>query len=148
MDQWTLVIPAPAEWLTANKLNNSWSKWKRAELTRQWRGATVNYATQARLPRGLGRVRVDAVAQFWGPPPVRDRKNLEPTMKAVVDGLGPSRTMKRGNKITHSPGYGLIDDDDDIHLEDSTLVIGESLGPAKPYGPTGRLTLTITAVAD
>lgn len=144
MSRWTLVIPAPAEWLTANKINGTWSKWKRAELTRLWRGATVNYAAQARLPRGLSRISVAGVAQFWGKPPVRDRKNLEPTMKAVVDGLGPSRLLNRGGKLIHVPGYGLIDDDDDAHLEDSTLIIGESLGPAKPYGPTGKLTLTIT----
>lgn len=147
MDQWTLVIPAPAKWLTANQIIRM-NKWERAELVRAWRGATVNYAAQARLPRGLSRVKVDAVAQFWGRPPARDTENLRPTLKACVDGLGQMTKRTMGQQTMISPGYGLIADDDRAHLGEVRLVMGESLGPAKPYGPTGILTLTITAVAD
>jgi hypothetical protein len=93
-------------------------------------------------------VEILAVAQFWGRPPVDDTENLRPTLKACVDGLGRTSQRTIKNKIHISPGYGLIDDDDIRHLGETRLRIGESLGPAKPYGPTGRLTLTITAVAD
>ena len=146
MDQWTLVIPAPAEWITSNKLNNSWNKWKRAEVTRAWRLATLSYAVQARLPRGLDRIRIEAVAEFWGTPPVRDTDNLRPTLKACIDGLGPQRAMRRGGKWHVSPGYGLIDDDDDAHLEEPRLRMGDALGERKLFGPTGKLTLTITEI--
>lgn len=145
MTQWTLVIPAPAKWLTSNQIIRM-SKWERAELIRAWRGATVSYAVQARLPRGLARIEILGVAQFWGKPPVHDTENLRPTLKACVDGLGKMTKRTVGGSTIISPGYGLIADDDFAHLGETRLIMGESLGPAKPYGPTGKLTLTITEI--
>jgi hypothetical protein len=145
--EWTLEIPAPADWITSNGLTRM-SKWERAILVKAWRAATVNYAVQARLPQGLGCVEIFARPRFWGKPPVRDTENLRPTIKACVDGLG--RSVKRTIKgVVHlSPGYGLIADDDTRHLPETRLRIGEPLGPEKLYGPSGILTLTITQITD
>lgn len=147
MPEWTLVIPAPEEWITSNQLTKM-NRYRRAELVRAWRGATVNYAVQARLPRGLDRVEILAIAQFWGQPPVHDTENLRPTLKAVVDGLGKTTRRTVGGKVHIQPGYGLIPDDNHRHLGETRLRMGEPLGPAKAYGPTGKLTLTITEVED
>lgn len=147
MPEWTLEIPAPADWITSNDLTKM-NRYRRASLVKAWRAATVNYAVQARLPQGLDRVKIAALARFWGRPPVRDTMNLWPTFKAVVDGLG--RTSKRTVKgITHiSPGYGLIPDDNNKHLIGTSLDMGPSLGAEKLYGASGILTLTITQIAD
>lgn len=145
MNQWTLVIPAPADWITSNDLTKM-NRYRRAELVRAWRGATVNYAAQARLPQGLDRVELLAVAEFWGKPPVRDTENLRPTVKACVDGMGRATRRTIKGKTHISPGYGLIADDDSRHLGETRLRMGETLGPAKPYGPTGILTFTITEI--
>lgn len=147
MAEWTLVIPAPADWITSNQITKI-SKYERAALVRAWRGATVNYAVQARLPQGLDRVEILAIAQFWGTPPVRDTENLRPTVKAAVDGLGKATRRTVGGRVHIHPGYGLIADDNFRHLGETRLRIGEPLGPAKPYGSTGTLTLTITQIGD
>lgn len=140
-----MEIPAPADWITSNDLTKM-NRWRRATLVKAWRAAAVNYAIQARLPQGLDRVEILAVARFWGRPPVRDTENLRPTVKAVVDGLG--RTTRRTVKgITHiSPGYGLIPDDNSKHLGETRLRMGPSLGPQKLWGASGILTLTITEI--
>lgn len=142
-----MEIPAPADWITSNDLTKM-NRYRRATLVKAWRSATVNYAVQARLPQGLDRVGIAAVARFWGRPPVRDTMNLWPTLKAVVDGLG--RTSQRTVKgVTHiSPGYGLIPDDNNKHLIRTNLEMGPSLGPEKLWGPSGILTLTITEITD
>lgn len=77
-----------------------------------------------------------------------DTENLRPTLKACIDGLGKTTRRTIKGKIHISPGYGLIDDDDCAHLGETRLRIGECLGPAKPYGPTGKLTLTITKIGS
>src|SRR5262249_54533101 len=115
----------------------------RAELVQLWRGATVDRARLARLPRDLGRIRVEPTAHFRGRPPVRDSSNLEPTLKACIDGLGPSRILQRKGRRIPVPGYGLIPDDDDAHLELERLKIGAPL-EYKPYANAGELVLLIT----
>lgn len=93
----TLAIPAPAKWLNSNDRLH-WSP--RAKLTRSWRQAAHVYARQARLPKGLGRVRIDAqVHKTTGNS--FDAMNLYPTLKAVVDGL---------------VDYGLVVDDNNDHV--------------------------------
>jgi crossover junction endodeoxyribonuclease RusA len=135
---WTITISAPCAWLTANSRMHRMAE---AKLIKQWRLASCLAARWAKLPTGLGRVRIDAVAHFRGRAPVRDTDNLRPTLKAVVDGLGPQRITKRGVV----PGHGLIADDDDGHLDGPHLVIGDKL-PALTYGRPGELVLTITEV--
>lgn len=140
---WRLAIAAPCLWLTANDRRHHLGQ---APLVREWRGAAYLAAKAAHLPTGLLRVRIDVVAHFRGRPPVRDRANLSPTVKAVVDGLGPARSYKwRGRQIT-SVGYGLIPDDSDKHLDGPYLEIGAPLA-AQAFGSVGELMLTITELA-
>lgn len=139
---WTVTVPARCRWMTSNK-GNARSKGGRmaiAHLTRQWRFNAYSAASLAKLPTGLDHVRMDFEARFRGPAPVRDRMNLYPTIKAVIDGLGPSRISAR---TPYAVGWGLIPDDDDTHLTMGDLRIGPKL-PTVPYGDAGQLVITIT----
>lgn len=144
---WTLEFKAPCAWLTANKVYSTYSTYKRAELVRTWRAATKQYATQARLPQGLRRVRIDIMARFQGAGPVRDTRNLEPTIKAVIDGLGPQR-VRTVQGVRHvSPGYGLVPDDSDRYVVMGETVIGPKLATLPRMHP-GLLTITITELEE
>ncbi len=132
---WTITVLAPCEWLTDNDRRHRMAQ---ARLIKMWREATYLAARQAKLPTGLSRVRIDVVATFFGHSPVRDRPNLGATCKAAVDGLG---RRQRG-----AVGYGLVPDDSDKHVDGPYLTIGPGK-PAKPYGPGGELTITITEVS-
>jgi hypothetical protein len=87
---------------------------------------------QAKLPTGITPVRIHADVFYEGTrPPVRDRLNLAPTLKAIVDGLGPARdfTRKRPDgteKTYHTNGYGFLPDDSDKHVLDTTWTIAPS----------------------
>jgi len=142
---WTLQIVAPCAWITANQLNNKHNRFSRSALTKTWRQVVVLHAVGEGLPTGLDYVRVDAVARFMGRAPVRDRDNLRPTLKAAIDGLTPERHFTRQGKNYHSPGYGLIPDDNDKHLAGSDIRIGDPL-PKDIHAPghPGLLILTIT----
>lgn len=138
---WTLTILAPCEWLTANR-NSAHMRWARSNLTRLWRQAVVDVCTQGQLPKGLDVISVDAIARFRGRPPVRDRENLRPTLKAAIDGL--TRSRRYGTATTPVPGYGLIVDDNDKHLAPGTDIrIGEPLPKTTIADHPGLLILTI-----
>lgn len=92
-----LTIPAPAKWLNSNDRLH-WSR--RAKLTKAWRHAAHIYARQAQLPKGLSRVRIDALVHKTTGNSF-DAMNLYPTLKAVVDGL---------------VDYGLVVDDNNDHV--------------------------------
>lgn len=139
---WKLTISAPCPWLTANDTR---PRFAQSELIKRWRVAGFTAARFARLPTGLAKVRIDVVARFRGRAPVRDRDNLRPTLKAVIDGLGPPRQFKRKNVMHVAVGHGLMPDDDDKHLDGPYLQIGEPLA-VHPYAGVGELTLTITEV--
>jgi len=121
--QWTVTIPAPAPWLSANQ---------RRDLRRQtpdrraWRDAGKVYATLANLPK-LQHVHLVAVLRF-GSNRRRDPHNYYPTLKALVDGL---------------VDYGLVPDDSHEYL----------VGPDVRYGPVaagkglGEVVLTVTDLA-
>jgi len=144
--QWTITINAPGEWHTANI---ELDRHRKGRLVYAWRTAALAAAQAARLPKGLTCVGIGAVARFkaGGRAPVRDRDNLRPTLKAVIDGLGPKRMFVRNRKLHVAPGYGLIVDDSDQYLAYSDITIGPRL-PVKPYGPFGLLVVTITEVTD
>lgn len=141
---WTLTIPAPCDWLTANDRDD---RRRRASRIRSWRDAAAIYARQAKLPTGLERVRIDAVARFPGRARVRDASNLSDTLKAVVDGLGPAR-VGTGRRSYAASGYGLIPDDDTKHLDGPYITIGEPLPVAQRFGSPGVLVLSIQEVTD
>lgn len=133
MAEYALHIPAPREWINANRRDH-WAA--RAELVRTWRSAAYYAAVQARLPKGLAKVRIDAVLRFRTNRH-RDAPNYHPTLKAVVDGLATS-------KRPGSPGYGLIPDDTEQYLVGPFPTIGERIPRKTPFAPAGLLTLTIT----
>jgi len=130
--EWTFVIPAPCEWITANKITGTYNRYVRAKLTRPWRKASCDAAEREDLPTGLDCVRIDAIARYHtSHPPVRDRDNLRPTLKAVIDGLGPAKTSVRKGKTHRYPGYGLIPDDNDRHLAGSDITLERVPGPGR-----------------
>ena|SRR5581483_8589118 len=138
--EWHMRVTAPCKWLTANDRRTPIAQ---SALIRQWREASFAAAKVAHLPVGLQRVRIDVVAHFRGRPPVRDRSNLAPTIKAVVDGLGPARDFLWRGKPFHAVGYGLIPDDSDAYLDGPHLEIGAPL-PARTYAAVGELELFIS----
>lgn len=143
---WTVTVPARCRWMTSNKGNarSVGGRMAIAHLTRQWRFNAYSAASLAKLPTGLAHVRMEFEARFRGKAPVRDRFNLYPTIKAVVDGLGPSRITQR---TPYAVGWGLIPDDDDQHLTMGDIRIGPKM-PTMLYGDHGHLLVTITDLSD
>lgn len=121
-ESWTLTIPAPARWLSANQ---------RTDLRRQtpdrraWRDTTALLARAAKLPK-LDRVHIVATLHFTDLRR-RDPHNFYPTIKAAVDGLIDA---------------GLLADDSSNYLIGPDLRVGPPL-PRKRYGPVGELVLNI-----
>jgi hypothetical protein len=142
--QWQLVIPAPCAWLSANDRRNRWSH---AELAGTWRNTAFMHARRAGLPKGLARVRIDAVLRFRNRRR-RDPANYHATLKPIVDGLCPERryTDQHGRPVT-LPGHGLIPDDNPTHLDGPHIAIGDPLQPVK-YGSVGEVHLTITQLTQ
>ncbi len=120
---WRVVVPA-CEWLTAN------TRLRPIQVSgevRLWRQAVFVACQRDRLPTGITPVRIVAVAHYVGRAPVRDRLNLAPTIKAVVDGLGPARTLFRNGKPTvRTVGYGFLPDDSDQHVVDTTWTLEQT----------------------
>lgn len=122
-DPYTLRIPAPAVWLSANDRRDPR---RAASDIKSWREAGCVYARQAHLPRGLTAVHVIARCHRT----IKRRSdvgNLYPTAKAVVDGLVDA---------------GLVADDDNRH------VLGPDMRPGrvvslKDYPGGGLMVLTI-----
>lgn len=82
-ESFILEIPKLADWLNLNQKEHWAPRNKRAQA---WRHGAHIMARQARLPKGLIRVRVDAYV--WKKTRVRyDPHNLMPTLKPVIDGL-------------------------------------------------------------
>jgi hypothetical protein len=125
-ESWRLTIVAPARWLSANDQANWYAK---VGPIRQWREAAYWAAVQAKLPKGLGRVHITATLHFTDRRR-RDADNLHPTLKPIIDGLGPQRVRVVRGMPRVALGYGLIPDDTPEHLT-TTLTIGEPL-PRKP----------------
>lgn len=123
MPDYTLHIPAPAEWLNSNDRGH-WTR--RDELTRTWRYAATVYAIKA-LRRGdlvacRGQVEITATIHRATRRGRSDAPNRWPTVKACIDALVDAKV--------------LIDDSDRYVLK-TAFVPGEQVDG-------GRLTLTIT----
>jgi hypothetical protein len=123
---WQLTIVAPARWLSANDRSN----WRaKVEPIRAWREAAYWAAVQAKLPKGLSRVHITATLHFVDKRR-RDADNLHPTLKPIVDGLGPQKTRIVKGTPRVALGYGLVPDDTTEYLT-TTLTIGEPM-PRRP----------------
>lgn len=121
---WNVIVPA-CEWLTAN------TRLRPIQVSaevRLWRQATYVACQRDKLPTGVTPVRIVAVAHYVGRAPVRDRLNLAPTVKAIVDGLGPARTIQRGRAMIRTVGYGFLPDDSDEHVIDTTWTLERTDG--------------------
>lgn len=115
MTTYTIVVPG-CGWLTANPRSTT-DRYGRAATIRAWREATVVACLQAKLPKDITPVTIHAVAFYSSrQAPVRDRLNLAPTIKAIVDGLGPPKAWTRNGAQKRSAGYGLLPDDSDDHV--------------------------------
>jgi hypothetical protein len=137
---WTILIPAPDRWLTANDRG----RWDIARRVKTWRDAAFVAAFQVKPPKGLERVRVDVLWTFAGRSPVREIENLRPTLKAVIDGaVGP--------KGKTAPGYGIVVDDSDRHLVYgdylSQVTAHDRRHPAGAVCCCGTVTITVSEVA-
>jgi hypothetical protein len=138
---WTIDIPVPCAWLTANIERH---RYKRSTLVRQWREATVVACKAARLPKSVTPVDISGTVYYTGRRPVRDRLNLANTFKAIIDALTPHAVKMRDNKPVVYVGYGFLPDDSDRHVRSTTW----ELVPAKDAGrKTPAVVLTITHVA-
>ena len=117
MHELTIVVPI-GWWMSANHRLH-WTQ--RRARTANLRTFTLAAAQRARLPKGLGRVRIVAHVS-WPTRRRHDVHNAMPTVKPIVDGL---------------VDYGLIADDDTAHL------IGPDLrdGPVTPMQYTVRLVI-------
>lgn len=149
---WTLTLMAPCVWLTANTLNGPNDGPARSRAIRLWRKAMCDCCRAGNLPCGdqrLDLIRVRMTARFRGRPPVRDGNagNLDPTKKAVLDGLGPERNRMWKGELRKFAGWGLIPDDSDKHLESASIVVGEPLPPTVIADHPGLLIVTITELA-
>lgn len=125
---WTLAIPAPGAPLTPNGRLNAFA---RSRLTKMWRDTTYQLAVAARLPKGLLRVRIDAVLRF-ATVRNRDIANYTDAVKPIVDALGPP-LVRIGRKPVAAAGYSLIPDDTPEHLD----------GPHVWFGPVRRAGLLV-----
>lgn len=138
---WTIHLVAPTRFLTMNDRRPG--KVKNGDV-RQWRDAVVTACRRARLPKDVARrVRIDITYRFAGPPPVRDFHNINATSKACADGLTPHRIVQTKTGPQIHIGYGLIPGDTNRRVDGPYNHLGDPL-PAKPYGPRGEVTMTIT----
>lgn len=147
MTEWTIRIFAPCAWLTANIERHHLA---RAAKVKKWRQAVVAACLEAQLPKGVTPVRIHAQVRYAGRAPVRDRLNLAPTIKAIVDALTPPRPFTKTDKRTGLPreyttvGYGFLPDDNDRHVLETTW----ALAPIDRFdlrGAIGRIDLALLA---
>jgi hypothetical protein len=137
---WELRVTAPARMYSVNSAEH-WAPLSTAR--RLWREKTFTLARQNRLPKGLGRARIDIVLHFTSNAR-RDSANYHPTVgKPIVDALGRGRVVRENGKPPRvEVGYELIPDDTPAYLDGPHLTIGGTV-PKQLY-PLGLAVVTIT----
>lgn len=139
---WRLEIEARCRWLTANDRYSHWGP--KAELVRAWRENVYFAAYQARLPKSVGRIRVDATLYFTTRRR-RDIDNYRETLKPIVDALCPtSAYVAKNGKEVVKLGYGLIKDDNPAHLDGPHVRFGDEIVKRTAANRWGRLVLDLT----
>ncbi len=136
---WQLVIPAPAPMFTENTSKH----WRvTGPAVKAWREASFVYARQARLPKGLSRVRIDVQLHFTDARE-RDATNLHRyVVKPIVDGLCRGRTVRTRTGVRVEPGYGLVPDDTPRYVDGPFPTIGAKID--KKVHPLGLAIVTVT----
>lgn len=115
---WLVRIPYAGQWLTANKPASY------RYGAKEWRDSANVACRAAKLPRGITPVTLHLVCWYETKrAPVRDKTNLFPTVKAIVDGLTPTVVSSRQGRPHTRGGYGLIPDDSDRHVYDTTWIL-------------------------
>jgi Holliday junction resolvase RusA-like endonuclease len=141
---WTLTVHGPAPMYSVNTREH----WRKTSAARkEWREATYLLAKQAKLPKLLGRVRIDITLHFTDSRP-RDTANFHPTVgKPCTDALAGGRIVRQKNGVMRTEvGYELIADDTPRHLDGPHLQIG---GPvSKKDHPYGLAVITITDLSE
>lgn len=140
---WTLNIPAPAKMYS----ENTSAHWRvTGPAVKAWRGASFLYATQAKLPKRLARVRIEVMLHFTDARS-RDTYNLHKyVVKPIVDGLGKPRTVNGKKGVRVEPGYELVADDNPRFVDGPFIEIGAKVD--KKLHPYGLAVVTITEVAS
>jgi hypothetical protein len=143
---WTLAFPAPDRMLSVNS-GKHWSVTSAARRT--WREVTFQHAKAAKLPKGLGRVRIDIEMRF--PTAARrDESNYSALVaKPIVDALSGERMYRKPSGVwVREVGYGLIPDDNPkrhLHCRSCPhLLVSDQRGP-RPYG---EVVITITDLSE
>lgn len=143
--QWTLTIPAPDKMFSANG-GKPWQQTSAAK--REWRAAAHTYGQKAKLPRGLGRIRVDITLSFTSPQARRDPPNYHPYVaKPIVDALGPNRLVRTKNGVRNEPGLLVVPDDGPKYVDGPYITITDELVPKRQY-PLGLAVVTITDLTE
>lgn len=145
---WRVEIPMPvlsagrkagqsAGWLSLNRLPTSVAAkivWDQAK--KDWRLASFMALVVANVPRNLDRIEVTVELRFPDRK-IRDTGNYEPTLKPIIDALGPQRVyrsanVKKDHGLVVEIGRGIIPSDDPRHLIRPHAFIGEPLGRSNP----------------
>ena len=143
---WQIRIPLAAEvaahgWLTSN--NREGHPIAQSRRVKAFRRAAADAGRKAGLPVGVSGVSLHFDCSYvTAIAPVRDRLNLEPTIKALVDGLGPERGFLRQGRSNWVPGCGFLVDDSDKHVINTTWALQRD--PAKGALPYVILTIQRT----
>jgi hypothetical protein len=141
--QYRIVVPYTGDWMTAN--NAKLDKYVQGARRKAWRDSAYYAArgVKPKLPTRLQLVRLDVLYR-WAKPPVDTARNMEPTLKAIVDGaLGP----RRGTAV----GYGLIVDDNAKHLVYGEIASEVATFPRAKVAMDayfGDVVLTVTDLSD
>lgn len=128
----TLAIPGPAPMFSENT-SKHWRETGKA--VKAWREASFLYATQARLPKHLPKVRIDVALHFTDARERDSYNHHKYVVKPLVDGLSRPRTVNSKRGIRVEPGYQLVDDDNPNFVDGPFITIGEKVAKAAyPYG--------------
>jgi hypothetical protein len=117
------------EWRRTGGVRAAIKHWK---VSQMWRRAAYQALIRHGVPAELGRVYVEVGFRF----PDRRRRDLanyEPTVKACIDALQPTRTYVRKGKLVVEPGVGVVRGDDRRYL-----IRGPEKDPGPPLGPTSK----------
>jgi hypothetical protein len=135
VNQWQVRITVPVAvhgWLTSNNRKEHMAQGRRVKA---YRRAAADAGRRAGLPMEVSGVSLHFDCYYvTAAPPVRDHLNMEPTIKALTDGLGPEQGFLRQGRSMWNPGCGFLIDDSDKHVLAQTWDLIRDPAPgAVPY---------------